>query len=157
MNVLGTPDIRKMLSEHKAKCRAIHKKYKAFIKTKRTNPRKKIFLNAVEAADWLADHPMFWDKEFISRHLECFDWQLVLVSSMTLKIENDPKRNTHLRCWLECGEYFYETHIIDGKRITQGMPCHDVRLDVGDDSFEKAIIKLAAKVCKYYGDYDRWK
>lgn len=77
---------------------------------------------------------------------ECLDIDVQLVNPRTKRIEDDATQNTKIEIWLECGEYQYD------KSRKEYLPCHDIRLDCGGDTFEEAIIKLANLVKKHYGD-----
>jgi hypothetical protein len=74
------------------------------------------------------------------------------------RVDDDKAKNKHVECWLEFGsveyDYLYGT---DGKNDwdteTGEMNYHDYRLDSGGPTFDAALIMLAKKVRKVYGDY----
>jgi hypothetical protein len=75
----------------------------------------------------------------------------------------DDSKNTRFECWLELGpvEWGYhqpEYEIKEGARCYK-MHFHDVDLDCGAPTFDEALIKLARKVQKKYGDYpiEEWQ
>lgn len=89
---------------------------------------------------FLYDFPEFNKGADFPGHL---DISVVKVNPKTGKIDDDSILNTETEVWLECGGYDEESDLL----------CHDVRLDVGAPTFEEAIVKLANKTLKYYGDY----
>lgn len=82
-----------------------------------------------EAYRFLKKHPRgeFWNNLEIA---------LVMVDPVTHRIHQVREKNTSVQVWLETGP-------VDGT--------HDIRIDSGGNSFEEAVIKLAALVKKYYG------
>lgn len=74
------------------------------------------------------------------------------------RVNDDRSKNVFTECWLEFGTveygYLYGT---DGKNDwdteTGEMNYHDYRLDSGGPTFDAALIMMAKKVRKVYGDY----
>lgn len=113
---------------------------------------------------WLRRHPAFFYNgkrgvEAIAPSDRYGFWEslevdVVKVDPTTERIEDDEKRNTATRIWLECGpwgdpkEHAWDTY------SDKGIPSHDIDLDCGGKTFEEAIIKLARLVNKKYGDHD---
>lgn len=119
---------------------------------------------------WLNRHPVFASNGRannragrFNRFSECLDIMVAKVDPVTLRIEDDSSRNTRTRVWLECGpiENVYALtedqlrgwYADDADILDNGALTHDVDLDCGGDTFEEAIITLAALVYKHYGDY----
>lgn len=97
-----------------------------------------------KAYHFLENHPAF-EGEFLS----CLDIEVVKVNPLTNCVDDDNSLNTDVRIWLECGKKLYDEELgLDRKIAT-----HDIDLDCGAKTFEKAIIKLAKKVKKHYGRY----
>lgn len=67
--------------------------------------------------------------------------EVVKVNPETMRIDDTKERNTKTQIWLECGEPYYE----DGHIFWNN---HNPDYDVGGDTFEQAIIKMANKVYK---------
>src|SRR6478609_3834082 len=109
-----------------------------------------------KAWDFLVNHKMFLHPDDVKllgqfadpRFLECLDIDVVLVNPKSNKISNKSKKNTKTRVWLECGGFSEED--FGGNKAV--MSCHDIYLDCGGDTFEKAIIKLAKLVKKFYNE-----
>ncbi len=93
-----------------------------------------------EAWQYLNEHVIFKDEHGFSRFQECIDIEVVKVNPETKAIDDNEALNTKTRVWIECGPYKENTHT------------HDIELDCGAKSFEKAIIKLAKLVKKVYGN-----
>ena len=88
-----------------------------------------------KAYNYLNNHLMF------KNHFQqCLDIEVVKVNPKNLTIDNKSKKNTKTQVWLECGPYL------------EDCLTHDINLDCGASTFEKAIIKLAKKVKKQYSD-----
>lgn len=86
---------------------------------------------------FLNEHKMF-NEQFT----EGLWIEVVKVNPDTNEIDDDSSKNVKTRVWLEHGNYDEEW----------GAITHDPRLDCGGDTFEKAIIKLAKLVQKYYAE-----
>lgn len=113
---------------------------------------------------FLSEHPMFNHPDDVRalkgetfegkpipvdpRFLSNLDIAVVKVNPKTNKISDHKKKNTSVRVWLEAGGWDEDEHF----GVMQTMGCHDWRLDCGGKTFEKAIIKLAKNVRKYYND-----
>lgn len=83
-----------------------------------------------------------WGNEF-QQNL-CID--VVKVNPITRHRGRFDFLNVKTEIWLENGEFIYdEFH-------KKYMGCHDIKLDCGASTFEKAIIKLANLVYKHYGN-----
>jgi hypothetical protein len=73
------------------------------------------------------------------------------------RINDDGSQNLFTECWLEFGQVLYGHHG-DGQKWrgterAYKMHYHDVDLDCGAPTFDEALIKLAKRVQKKYGDY----
>ena len=93
-----------------------------------------------KAWNYLENHCIFKDENGISRFQECLGIEIVKVDPTTNSISDDEVLNTKTRVWLEAGPYF------------KGERTHYCELDCGARTFEKAIVKLAKKVKKHFGD-----
>jgi hypothetical protein len=102
-----------------------------------------IFLSTHKAFNYT--HPKYpkFDNTWGS-FLECLDIDVQKVNPKIGQIDDDDSKNTKVEVWLECGDYWFN------EDIKEYQPCHDIRLDCGGDTFEKAIINLANLVKKYY-------
>lgn len=96
------------------------------------------------AWNYLNNHVIFENEDGFSMFQECLDMEVVKVDPDTNSISDNEEENTSTRIWLECGPY------------QKDCRTHDINLDCGAKTFEKAIKKLAKKVKKVYGD-DREK
>lgn len=94
-----------------------------------------------EAWQYLENHPIFEDKMGFSEFTQCIDIEIVKVNPYTNSISDNTDENISTRVWLECGPY-----------IGEKARAHDIELDCGAKTFEKAIKKLAKLVKKVYGD-----
>lgn len=75
------------------------------------------------------------------------------------RVNKDSKKNISTECWLELGpvEWGYHQPEYETK---EGARCykvhfHDVGLDCGGKTFDDALVKLARKVLRKYGDYPK--
>lgn len=98
-----------------------------------------------KAWNYLENHCIFKDKNGISRFQNCIDIEVVKVNPQTNSISEDESLNTKTRVWLESGPY------LDSIKTN----AHAYELDCGAKTFEKAIIKLARKVKKCFGDDEK--
>jgi hypothetical protein len=78
------------------------------------------------------------------------------------RVNDDPAKNVNTACWLECGEVIWSHPYADKPEWRQGerdykMHCHDIDLDCGGKTFDEAIVKLARKVLRKFGDYSAKK
>lgn len=89
---------------------------------------------------YLNNHIIFEDENNINHFQECLDICVVKVNPETDCISPNNEKNTKVNVWLECGPFMKNSRT------------HDIELDCGAKTFEKAIIKLAKKVKKVYGD-----
>lgn len=71
-------------------------------------------------------------------YIDHLDIMMSKVNPETNEIDDDNSKNTKVEVWLETGLWDEELM----------MPTHDIDLDVGAETFEEAIIKLAQKVKK---------
>lgn len=76
------------------------------------------------------------------------------------RMVKDQSKNKHIECWLEFGPIYYgyaasgnDTPLGDWDHKTMLHDSHDTDLDCGDTTFDKALVTLAKKVLKKYGDY----
>ena len=76
------------------------------------------------------------------------------------KVDKDPSKNLYVECWLELGSLYYGYVYSGGEEPwdvwdeeTMLHTSHDWDLDCGAPTFDEALIKLAKKVLKKYGDY----
>ena len=104
---------------------------------------------------YLNEHPIFeWKKarsKFSAHYFDrALDIDVMKVSPRSKTVTNDPKKNTMVEIWLECGPLDEEW----SKKCKQPIFCHDTDLDCGAATFEEAIIKLARLVKKHYGKTD---
>lgn len=67
---------------------------------------------------------------------------VVKVNPKTNSVDDDTDKNTKTQVWVESGSYVYDENVDDW------ISTHDIRLDVGGDTFEEAIINLANLVSK---------
>lgn len=101
-----------------------------------------------KAWNWLNSHPMYEPDPMcpISGFMTCLHVMVAKVDPDTRKIEDKPSRNTRVEVWLESGPPVFTKEM-------GWVHAHDIDLDCGASTFEKAVIKLAALVLKYYGNY----
>jgi hypothetical protein len=104
----------------------------------------KKFKDFYEAWWYLNEHPTFKVNNFEGNFQECLDIDVQKVNPHTKHVEYNEKLNTKVEVWLECGNYMFD------ETLERNVPCHDIRLDCGGNTFEEAIIKLANLVRKYY-------
>lgn len=109
----------------------------------------KRFTTIYDAWVFLFEHPAFMDKEFPELNCSIFvkylDIDIIKINPKTNIIDDDKNKNTKKRIRLEACTQEYCDDIKDF------CPSHDIDLDCGADTFEKAIIKMANKVLKKYG------
>lgn len=96
-----------------------------------------------KAWHYLENHPIFKDSKGVSRFKECIDIEVVKVNPENNTIDEDELLNTKTKIWLECGPY------------KENFKTHSWDLDCGASTFEKAIIKLAKKVKKEFGNNEK--
>lgn len=87
----------------------------------------------------------YWEGQFINN----LDIHYTKVNPETNHVEDDRSLNTKIEVWLETGPAYWDEY----SNSYQGN-MHDIRLDVGGDTFEEALINLANKVLEHYGDYE---
>ena len=115
--------------------------------------RYKIF---TDAWYFLMYHPAFKDKNGTERFQECLDIHVATVNPTTHTIDDYDHKNTLMEVWLECGAWLDPVDVPEEIYwAKEGARLHDIHLDCGDTTFEKAIVKLAKKVIKQYGDYSQ--
>ena len=123
---------------------------------------------------YLNDHPIFYHfggpSTSIQENEQCLIhgdgiertyFMVVRADPKTRRIENNPARNTRTYVWFETGPWLWESEWVaqgaDPDHIGPwGIGQHDISLDGGAPSFEKAVIKLARWVHNLYGN-DRRK
>lgn len=99
------------------------------------------FDNFYTAWNFLCNHKIYNDGGlFGTRFLYCLDIDVVKVNPKTKAISKRESLNTETNVWLESGPYHPEHRN------------HDIRLDCGAETFEKAIIELVNLVLKHYGN-----
>jgi len=73
------------------------------------------------------------------------------------RVDDDKSKNKFIECWLEFGtvEYGYACGDVnaDWDVDTHEMNYHDYKVDSGGSTFDDALVMLARKVRKEYGDY----
>lgn len=107
-----------------------------------------MFTDFYTAYEWLEDHPIFKHPRYNVSHFAAdLDISVVKVNPETEAIDEDNSLNTHVRVWLEHGPF---DDADDYARCS-----HDYNLDSYGNTFEEAIMDLALKVHKYYGDYSK--
>jgi|2_EtaG_2_1085320.scaffolds.fasta_scaffold32620_2 hypothetical protein len=125
---------------------------------------KRPFHDFETAFNWLEQHPCmmyrgelamqgrFYDSAFPQN----LDIYLAKVNPTTDMIDDDESKNTKLEIWFEVLTYTEQNpNHPEWYDKFQGASCHDWQLDTGGRTFEEAIIKLALKVRKYYGESGR--
>jgi hypothetical protein len=79
------------------------------------------------------------------------DIMVVKINPKTRRIDDDPKLNTETEVWLESGPWTRkEDKVPFGNEFWVG-PSHDIRLDCGAPTLDRAVIKLARLVRRHYG------
>jgi hypothetical protein len=122
-------------------------------------------MDVCELWAWLQEHPAYvlpsgGCPNFWQALPMALDVDFVHVDPITRTVEDDPARNTHVKCWLEMGSLFFEEICgtdEDGEmRLATEPSCyHDIELDSGGDTFEEAFRTLCLKVLEQDGDYER--
>ena len=107
---------------------------------------------------FLAEHPKFNHlKDGVpdarSGFFDNIDVYVAKVDPKTRIVEKDKSRNTEVEIWLEAGPWVPVDEQMGKPETYSEMPSHDIRLDCGGKTYEKAIIKMAKLVLRYYGDY----
>jgi len=74
------------------------------------------------------------------------------INPKTNAIDDNKSLNTKNIVWLESGHYY----IVEKEESITDRHCINPSLNVQGNTFEDAIIKLANKVLKKYGDLDTW-
>lgn len=112
------------------------------------------FTDFVSAWCWLYEHPYYYDphaKKY-GYHFSTFkmnlDIDVVKVNPKNNRISDDKTKNTKTQVWLETGQFLDEDESNGGPHST-----HDIDLDCGSDTFEKAIVKLAKLMYRKHGSY----
>ena len=101
---------------------------------------------------FLYEHPMTQQNgDGLSRFDECLDVYVAKVNPLTGRKSHVSGFNTKLEIWLEFGGWHAMKRDNGGTRY---IPEHDIRLDCGGSTYEEAIINLAKRVKKYYGDVE---
>lgn len=93
-----------------------------------------------EAFHYLLNHPYF-KGEFVP----ALEIEVVKVNPETDCIDDDRSKNTDVRVWLECG-----TVVDSPSDCFCSRYSHNYLLDCGGNTFEEAIIRLAALVQENY-------
>lgn len=89
-------------------------------------------------------------KEYLDLHREAIHGLDIFYTKVDRahRVNDDPKKNIFVECWLEFGPM--HCMLMNGTLIIQNS--HDIDLDCGAPTFDGALIKLARKVRKHYGD-----
>lgn len=102
------------------------------------------------------DGSIYYQQEmYVTRHAiqDNLDISYAKVDD-TGRINDNTSRNVNIECWLEFGEeqwtQSYRDIWFDEPTL---IPCHDCDLDCGGATFDDALIILAKKIKKLYGDY----
>ena len=103
---------------------------------------KSVMERFYENYNWLERHPIF--NGYFNQSL---DVEVVKVCPDTKSIEDDKSKNTKVQVWLECGPVVMKP----SGRVDYYE--HDLDLDCGGDTYEKAINRLAELVRHKYGNY----
>ena len=77
---------------------------------------------------------------------QCLDIEVAKINPQTREIDDNEVLNTEVEVWLECGPYEFN------EDAAEFSPTHDIDLDCGAPTFEKAIIELARLVKQKYGE-----
>jgi len=117
-----------------------------------------------EIIEWVEDHAL-WSYPLENGSVwqdfhDCVDIGFAYVNPETLSIDEDESKNTLFQVWLEGGGWFdasLEDHLVENNRPDEGWNennkwwnSHDIRLDVGANDLETALVLLAKKVAEYY-------
>ena len=100
-------------------------------------------MDSEQAWEFLCGHSVFKDHFKVA-----LDIDVVKVNPENETIDDDEKKNTATRVWLECGPVECEKD--DNDRLC-AFYSHDIALDCGGKTFEEAIVKLAKLVKRKYG------
>ena len=111
---------------------------------------------------FIQQHPKFMypykykGQKFMETFPYGLDIAVVKVNPKTMSIDDDDTKNTKVEFWLEYGPY---EAVPELKTNTNDLfqSVHDIDLDCGAETFEGAIITLAALIKKKYGDYESQK
>lgn len=102
-------------------------------------------LKIYEAWDFLQNHSIYNLGNCPWRFQDSLDIDVLKVNPKSKKIKDDKKLNTLSQVYIESGPFMINKN-------NEYCMSHDVRLDSSGETFEKAIINLAQKVKKYYGE-----
>jgi hypothetical protein len=130
---------------HKQEIKSMKRRYKAFLQT--AKEYKKNPKDFYTAYTFLSEHPIFWHRTVENPNHWVTDNGLDSMWTFVTKTKTK-KGKLKTVVLLEHGPYL-DTEA-EGKQYTNVIPCHDIRLDTVASSYEKAIIKLAARVHKSY-------
>ena len=134
------------------------REFAASVKAYNKNPK-----GFYEAWDFLSRHPAFQRITKLNGHSlydSCFSSEALMIEVVKVnpakeQIEEKAKLNTATRVWLECGPWYSKEELKKIDKFSnwgeKGVTTHDIALDCGADTFEKAIIELAKLVKKEYG------
>lgn len=120
---------------------------------------------------YLDNHPIYWkfDQSMKTNwppnhfhRLEhsrgiprCVDFMVVQVCPETMEIEDDSSKNTLTRVWYETGQFDILPREYEFGMIMQHH-WHDYKLDGGAATIEEAVIALARKIWRKYGNDRRY-
>lgn len=106
----------------------------------------------VGAWDFIYNHPYAYDRD------DQKEWDKLSLRDRWLKSHG--QFGEHLSIYivekgvgLETGPIYYQDQFPDIVEPQWMTNMHDIRLDTFAPTFEEAVLKLAKKVRKYYGDY----
>lgn len=96
------------------------------------------------------DGKVYTVKEYLDLHREAIHGLDIFYAKVDAKrrVNDDPKKNRFVECWLEFGPM--RCALSHGEVTIQNS--HDINLDCGAPTFDEALIKLARKVRRHYGD-----
>lgn len=86
---------------------------------------------------YLEEHKYFKDKNGLSRFQQALDIEVVKVNPKTKEVDDNKKLNTEIDIWLECGR------LCEDDETFGTIFEHNLDMDCGAKTFEKAIMKLA--------------
>lgn len=103
---------------------------------------------------WVQCHPVFWYFDH-KRHESNLQWgrgtdegleiRPAMVDPNTRKVEKRKGRNTHLEIWAE-------VFPASMRQLGGGIRLHDYECDTGGDTYEQAIVNVAAKIYEKHGN-----
>lgn len=101
---------------------------------------------------FLHNHSMNRTEKDINYGTYGLDIFVTKVNPVTHAVDDDRSKNTLTEIWLEYGPYENVNRDDSTLLYDNWQRTHDPRLDCGGETFEKAVIRLADLVRKYYGN-----